>query len=166
VGSRSLVFRLGVPSQLVGLPAPIPPQLPASWTGARDLQATPPPQVAPGGRRKRGDTGCVVPTGRLFRTPAVGPRRLALRSARGLPVGPRRPAPRPRARRGTLVLRHHHHQVHRHRNRHHHRARRHHPRGSSSNNNNSSRSRSDGRPTFRVAGSPGPQVSVVLLPLF
>jgi hypothetical protein len=82
----------------------------------------------------------------------MGPRRSALRSIRGLPVGPRRPAPRPRAHRGASVLRHHHHQVRRHRNRHHHRARRHHLRGSSNNSSNSGgSSRSSGRPASRVA---------------
>jgi hypothetical protein len=68
-GSRSLVYQLGVPSPPVGLLVQVPPWPPAPWTRARDLQAAPLPQVAPGGRRKRGDTGYVVPTGRLFRTP-------------------------------------------------------------------------------------------------
>jgi hypothetical protein len=68
-GSRSLVYRLGVPSLLLGLLVPVLPWPPAPWRGARDLQAAPLPQVAPGGRRKRGDTGCVTPTGHLFRTP-------------------------------------------------------------------------------------------------
>jgi hypothetical protein len=76
-------------------------------------------------------------------------------------MGPRRPAPRPRARRGTLVLRHRHHQVHRHHNHRHHQVhRRHHhlgvisPRGTSSNNNNSSNNsgNSSGRLASRVAG--------------
>jgi hypothetical protein len=39
-------------------------------------------------------------------------------------VGPRRPAPRLRARRGASVLRHHHHRVRCHHNHHHHRSRR------------------------------------------
>jgi hypothetical protein len=46
------------------------------------------------------------------------------RSVRGPLVGPRRPAPRPRARRCASVLRRHHHRVHRHHNHHHHRSRR------------------------------------------
>jgi hypothetical protein len=72
-------------------------------------------------------------------------------------VGPRRPAPRPRACRGVSVLRHHHHRVRRHHNHHHHWShRRHHlgvisSRGTSSSNNNSS-SNSSGRPASRVAG--------------
>jgi hypothetical protein len=68
------------------------------------------------------------------------------RSVRGLLAGPRRLAPRPRARRGASVLHHHHHQT-RH---HHHRAHRRHPRGSSS--INSSSSRGSERPASRVAG--------------
>jgi hypothetical protein len=77
------------------------------------------------------------------------------RSIRGLLVGLRRPAPRPRARRGVSVLwfgRHHHHRARRHH--HHHRSRRHHhhlgvisPRGTSSSNNSSS----NGLPASRVA---------------
>jgi hypothetical protein len=133
----------GGPSLPAWLPAP-PPRSPAPWTMAKGLQAAPPPQVAPGGRRKRGDAGCAVPTGHLFRTPP--------RSVRGLLVGPRRPAPRPRARKGASVLRHHHHRVRRHHNHHHHRSRRchHHlgvifPRGTSSSSNN------NGRPASRVA---------------
>jgi hypothetical protein len=109
----------GGPSLLAWLPVP-PPRPPAPWTRAKGLQAVPPPQVPPGGQRKRGDAGCAAPTGHLFRTP---------RSVRELLVGPRRPAPRPRARRGASVLRHHHHRARRHHNHHHHRYRRrhHHP---------------------------------------
>jgi hypothetical protein len=73
-------------------------------------------------------------------------------------VGPRRPAPRPRARRGASVLRHHLHRIRRHHNHYHHRSRRRHhhlgvisPRGTSSSNNNSS-STNSGRPASRVAG--------------
>jgi hypothetical protein len=73
-------------------------------------------------------------------------------------VGPRRPAPRPRARRGASVPRHHNHRVHRHHNHHHRRVRRRHhhpgaisPRGTSSSNNNSSNSKSSGRPASMVA---------------
>jgi hypothetical protein len=68
-----------------------------------------------GFRRKRGDADCAAPTGHSSWTP---------RSIRGLLVGPRRPAPRPRARRGASVLRHHHHRVRHHHNHHHHRSRR------------------------------------------
>jgi hypothetical protein len=46
----------------------------------------------------------------------LGLRRPAPRSIRGLLAGPRRPAPRPRARRGAPVLRHHSHRVRRHHN--------------------------------------------------
>jgi hypothetical protein len=147
-----------LPAPPPGLLAP-PPWLPALWTRAKGQQAVPPPHVAPGGRRKRGDADYAAPTGRLLWTPPVGPRRPAPRSVRGLPVGPRRPAPMPRARRGASVLRHHHHRVRRHHNQHHRRVRcrRHHlgvisPRGTSNSNNNSSSSKSSGRPTFRVAG--------------
>jgi hypothetical protein len=132
-GSRSLVYQLGVPSPPVGLPVSAPSWPLAPWTGARGLQAAPPPQVAPGGRRKRGDTGCVAPTCHLPRTP--------LRSARGLLAGPRRPVPGPRARRGAAVLRHHHHLgvIS--------------PRGTSSSNNHSSSSNNNNseRPASRVA---------------
>jgi hypothetical protein len=91
------------------------------------------------------------------------------RSVRGLLVGPRRPTPRLRARRGASVLRHHHHWVRRHHN--HHRSRRHHhhlgvisPRGTSS-------STTTAAATAVVASllgslkSPGPQVSVAPFPL-
>jgi hypothetical protein len=80
------------------------------------------------------------------------------RSFRGLLVGPRRPAPRLRARRGTSVLRHHRHRARRPHNHHHRRVRRRHhhlgvtsPKGTSSSSNDSS-SNSSGRPTSRVAG--------------
>jgi hypothetical protein len=88
----------------------------------------------------------------------LGPRRPAPRSVRGLLVGPRRLAPRPRVRRGMSVFRHHNHQVRRHYNHHHRQVRRRHrhpeaisPRGTSSSNNNSSSSKSSGRPASRVA---------------
>jgi hypothetical protein len=163
MGFGSPVCRLEAPSLPPWLPAPplwlpAPPlRPPAPWTRTMGLHAIPLPQVAPGGRRKRGDAGCTAPMGRLLRTPPpVGPRRLAHRSTRGLLVGPRRPAPRPRARRGASVLRHHHHRDHRHHS-HHHRwvCRRHHhlgvisPRGTSSSNNNNS---SSSRPASKVAG--------------
>ena len=50
-------------------PSANPTVAPALWTRAKGLQAVPLPQVALGGRRRRGDAGCVVLTGRLFRTP-------------------------------------------------------------------------------------------------
>jgi hypothetical protein len=148
VGSGSPMRRLEAPSLPAWLPTPSP-WPPAPWTRATGLQVVPSPQVAPRGRRKRGDTDCAAPTGHLFRTP---------RSVRGLLGGPRRPTPRPRAQRGASVLRHHHHRVHNH---HHHRSRRRHhhlgvisPRGttSSSSNNSCSNNNSSGRPASRVAG--------------
>jgi hypothetical protein len=42
---------------------------PTPWTRAKGLQAAPPPQAAPGCRRKRGGAGRVAPTDRLFWTP-------------------------------------------------------------------------------------------------
>jgi hypothetical protein len=104
MGSRFLVHRLRVPSPSVWLPVPIPPWPPAPWTRAKGLQAVPPPQVASGGRRRRGNAGCIALTGRLFRSPP--------RSARRLQMVPRRLAPRPTTRRGVSVprsRRHHHH---------------------------------------------------------
>jgi hypothetical protein len=93
-----------------------------------------------------------------FGPPPLGPRRLAPRSVIGLLAGPRRPAPRQRARRGTPILRHHSHRVRRHHNHHQRWARRRQqhlgmisPRGTSSSSNNSSSSRSSGRPASRVA---------------
>jgi hypothetical protein len=76
------------------------------------------------------------------------------RSDRGPPMGPRRPAPRPRARRDVPVLHHHHHHRVRHPcNRHRHRAHRRHLMGSSSSSNGSSSNNNiNGRPAFRVAG--------------
>jgi hypothetical protein len=47
----------------------VAPSAPAPWTRAKGLQAALPPQVAPGGWRKRGDVGCAMPTGHLFWTP-------------------------------------------------------------------------------------------------
>jgi hypothetical protein len=157
VGSGSPMRRLVAPSLPTWLPAPLPwllglpPWPPAPWTRAKGLQAVPLPQVAQGGRKKRGDADCVALTGHLFWTRP--------RNVRGPPVGPRRPAPRPRARRGASILCHHHHRVRRHHNHHHHRSRRHHhhlgvisPWGTSSSSNNSSSSKSSGRPASRVAG--------------
>jgi hypothetical protein len=103
-GSGFLVHRLGVPSPSVWLPVPIPPWPPTPWTREKGLQAVPPPQVGPGGRRRRGDAGCVALMGRSFRSPP--------RSARRLQMGPRRPTPRATTHRGTSVpryRRHHHH---------------------------------------------------------
>jgi hypothetical protein len=103
---------------------------------------------APGGSgRSEGESGTdwVAPTGLPSRIrPLI---RTSPRSARGQLAGPRRPAPRPRARRGASVIHQHHHQT-RHRRRHHHLAR-HCPRGSSTNNNSS---RGNRRLTSRVAG--------------
>jgi hypothetical protein len=80
------------------------------------------------------------------------------RSVSGLLVGPRKPAPKPRARRGASVRRHHHHRIRLHHNHHRRRSRcrRQHlgmisPRGTTSSSNNSSSSRSSGRPASRVA---------------
>jgi hypothetical protein len=129
------MHRLEVPSPPVWLPAPIPPWPPAPWTRAQGLQAVPPPQVAPGGRRRRGDVGCVALTGRSFQSPP--------RSARGLQVGTRKPAPRPTARRGASVLRSH---------RHHHPMGVITPRSTSSSNSNSSSSRSSDRLASSVTG--------------
>jgi hypothetical protein len=55
--------------QSAGVAPSAPAAPPAPWTRAKELQAVPPPQVAPGGRRKRGDAGCATPMGHLFRTP-------------------------------------------------------------------------------------------------
>jgi hypothetical protein len=72
------------------------------------------------------------------------------RSARGLQVGPRRPAPRPTTRRGASVLRSH---------RHHHHLGVITPMSASSSKSNSSRS--GGRLASGSLEGPGPQVSVV-----
>ena len=40
----------------------------------KGLQAVPPPQVALGGRRRRGDVGCVALTGRSFWSPPEAPK--------------------------------------------------------------------------------------------
>jgi hypothetical protein len=82
-----------------GSRAPPPPWPSAPQTRARGLQAVLPPRVVPGGWRERGGTDCVAPIGlsswirHLIRT--------SPKSARGQLAGPRRPAPRPRARRGA-----------------------------------------------------------------
>jgi hypothetical protein len=59
----------------------------------------------------------------VWTPPPLGPRRPAPRNVRGLLAGLRRPAPRPRERRGAPVLHHHSHRVRRHHNHHHRRAR-------------------------------------------
>jgi hypothetical protein len=176
-GSGPPTRRPEAPSLPVWLPAPplelpVPPSRhPAPWTRVKGLQAALPPQAASGCRRKRGDAGCAAPTGRLFWTPPLWLRRPAPRSVIGLLAGPRRPAPRPWARRGASVLRHHSHRVRRNHNHHHCWARRRQqhlgmisPKGTSSSNNNSSRSR--GRPASRVAGrSRAPSECNPFLPL-
>jgi hypothetical protein len=60
---------LEVPSPPVWLAAPIPLWPPAPWTRVKGLQPVPPPQVAPGGRRRRGDASCIALTGRSFWSP-------------------------------------------------------------------------------------------------
>jgi hypothetical protein len=82
-------------------------------------------------------------------------------------VGPRRPAPRPRPRRGTSILRHHNHRVCCHHNHHHHwvRRRHHHP-GAISPRGTSSSSKSSGRPASRVTGrSRAPSECNLFVPL-
>jgi hypothetical protein len=131
-----------------------------------------PPRPPPLGQGQRGCRQFLRPrwhqgVGGREATPTAPRRQLIYfgppRSVRGLLVGPRRLAPRPRAHRGVSVLRHHHHRVRHHHNHHHHRSHHHHhhlgvisPRVISSSNNNSSNnsssSKSSGRPTFRVAG--------------
>jgi hypothetical protein len=110
-GGRDPLRGIRISSAPTGGPQPIsvapsanPAMALAPWTRAKGLQAVPPPQVAPGGRRRRGDTGCVALTGRSFWSPP--------RSARRLQMGLRRPALRPTTRRGASVprsRRHHHH---------------------------------------------------------
>jgi hypothetical protein len=113
---------------------------------APSTSAMAPPQVAPGGRRRRDDAGCVALTGRSFRS--------LPRIASGPQAGPRRRAPRPTARRDALVRHHHHHRSRRHHyHRYHQTRRRHHlgvisPRGTSS--SNSSINSKGGDPASRV----------------
>jgi hypothetical protein len=59
----------GGPQPAGAAPSANPTVVPAPWAKAKGLQAVPPPQVAPGGRRRRGDAGCVVLTGRSFWSP-------------------------------------------------------------------------------------------------
>jgi hypothetical protein len=121
-----------------------PPRLSAPRGRAREPRAVLPPRVVPGGRRERGGTACVVPTGLSSRIrPLI---RASLRSARGQLVGSGRPAPR--VRRGALVLHQHHHQL-RHHRRHHHLACHCH---TGSNINNSNSSRGSGRLASKVVG--------------
>jgi hypothetical protein len=140
--------RLEAPSLPVWPPAPPsrPPPLGQGQGGCRQF-LRPRWHRGVGGRE-------AAPTALRRRVIHLGPPR----SVKGLLVGPRRPAPKPRARKGASVLCHHHHRVHRHHNHHHRRVRHrhHHPgaissRGTSSSNNNSS-SKSNGRPASRVAG--------------
>jgi hypothetical protein len=76
-GFGSLVRRLVAPSLPAWLPAPRselpapPSRLPTPWIREKGPQAAPPPEAAPGCRRKRGGAGCAAPTGRLFRTPQL-----------------------------------------------------------------------------------------------
>jgi hypothetical protein len=79
----------GGPTSLVWLAAPIPPWPPAPWTRAKGLQAVPLPQVAPGGRRRRGDAGCIALTGRSFWSPPEAPEDCRWGRGGQLP-GPRR----------------------------------------------------------------------------
>jgi hypothetical protein len=88
-GSGSPMHRLEVPSLPVWLPMLIPLWPLAPWTRAKGLQAVPPPQVTPGGRRRRGDAGCVALTGRSFRSPPEAPEDCRWGRGGQLP-GPRR----------------------------------------------------------------------------
>jgi hypothetical protein len=126
------------------MPTPeLPQQLSAPRARARELRAVLPSRVAPGGRRERGGTDCIVSTDL---SSGIHPLiRASLRSARKQLAGSGRPAPWPRARRGVSVLHQHQHQSHRH---HHHLACHCHN-GSSINNN----SRKDsGRLASKVVG--------------
>jgi hypothetical protein len=98
------MHRLEVPSPPVWLPAPIPPWPQPLGQGQRGCKQCLRPGSSRGSeeerrrRLRRAD-------GSLVSEPP--------RSARGLQVGPRRPAHRPTARRGASVLRsrHHHHHL-------------------------------------------------------
>jgi hypothetical protein len=109
-GGRDPLRGIRISGAPVGGPQPVgvapsanPAMAPSPLDEEKGLQVVPPPQVAPGGRRRRGDAGCVELTGRSFRSPP--------KSVRRLQMGPRRPAPRPMTRRGASVprFRHHHH---------------------------------------------------------
>jgi hypothetical protein len=71
-GSGSPMHRLEVPSPPVRPTVPLPLWPPCPWTRARGLQAVPPPvpppQVAPGGQRRRGDTDCAALMDRSLRS--------------------------------------------------------------------------------------------------
>jgi hypothetical protein len=139
------VNQLEVPGPpMLALELPQRPSTPrARGRGPRALL---PPRVIPGGRRERGGTDCVAPMGL---SSGIHPLiRTSPRSARGQLVGSRRPAPRPKARKGASVLHLHHHQSHC-RLRHHHLARRC-RRGSSIDGSNSSRG--SGRLASKVVG--------------
>jgi hypothetical protein len=139
------VYRSEAPS-LPMRASELPLRPPTPRTRAKGLRASLPLRAPSGGQRERGDTNCAASTGLLSRThPLI---QIPPRSDRGRLVGPWRPAPKPRARRGTSVLLHHHHQYRRHR--HHHQVHRLHPRGSSSINSSNS-SRGNERPASRVA---------------
>jgi hypothetical protein len=93
----------GGPQPASGAPSADPAMAPSPMDKGKGLQAAPPPQVTPGGQRRRGDTGCVALMGHSFQSRP--------RSARGPQARPRGPAPRPPACRGAPVSRsrHHHH---------------------------------------------------------
>jgi hypothetical protein len=117
----------GGPSPPVRPPAPTPPWPPAPWTRVKGLQAAPPPQVNPRGRRRRGDAGYVVLMVRSSQSPTEAPEDCR-RGREGQLLDPRRVSPLvpPLAPPSGVIT----------------------PRGiSSSNSNNSS-----GRPTSRVTG--------------
>jgi hypothetical protein len=148
-GSGSPMRRLEAPSLPAWLPAP-PPQPPPLGQGQGGAGSSSAPGGTGGSEEER-RRQLRRADGSFISDPP--------KSVRGLLVGPRRPAPKPRARRGASVLRHHHHRVRRHHNHHHRWVRRlhHHPgaispRGTSSSSNNSSSSKSSGRPASRVAG--------------
>jgi hypothetical protein len=72
-GGRDPLRGIWIPGVSVGGPQPtglalvsVPPWPLAPWTRAKGLQATPPPQVAPGARRRR---GCATLMGRSSWTP-------------------------------------------------------------------------------------------------
>jgi hypothetical protein len=60
---------VGVAPSAPAAAASAPTAVPRPWIRAKGLQAVPPPQVAPGGWRKRGDVDCAAPTSHSLRTP-------------------------------------------------------------------------------------------------